>query len=581
MKKMIGIILFIALGLGNVQSAKAQLGKLGKKVSNKAKTEERKLKKNVSNIEKTGKLPKVNKTDSSSEPLHTPTNTAPQQTEIDVEAEDGCTGTDYYFNLARKDLSKIKESGNSEEKLSVFDMQNILNRVKDTYLKKIKARDPNCDTSKLEQEIAEAEKQLKDTKGGTTFLPEGTYTTSGVWENIIFGPITHGRYSNEQQIKIKGPLGNLEGSLKYKSTESNPEFVGVEIKGLGAGVIVPQQNDSGNIEYYQLGILQGETIMAMIFFSNTKDRNALEKIIEQRSKEKAERANLEPFIKNNLGKILVSTEGPIYANGKKGGQIGANNIQLTDSFVLGQPVWVRIFVEGDRTPMEHLKLTGYPPAGEIGAGIRTRILFDGEEVGHDFLRAVKGDALKAVNEWKHYREPFFVPNGPAQDAYREGIEGIFSKNPSLGEHTLEIQKWVVNSNVTDGKEFPLEIMMATSGPLKVMVTEDSWKPFCNSGSNNYGATSGAVNNLSKSILAAVQREATKSTWKERPISAVHTKSTKIYHELTGKYMYTIHEGFVQSKMPNGARLEQGFEIVDGNYHGTVHNTQHYLPPNCN
>nr|WP_293301308.1 hypothetical protein [Allomuricauda sp.] len=581
MKEVIGIILFIALGLGNVQNAKAQLGKLGKKVSNKAKTEERKLKKSVSNIEKTGKLPKSGENRTTPKSSPNPTSTNPKQAEIGIGIEDGCKGTDYYFKMARKDLAKIMEPESDDENLSVFEMETVLKRVEDNYLKKIHDRDPNCNTSKLESEIAEAEKLINTKKGGSSFLPEGTYAATGVWESLEFGNVVHGRYSNEQEIEIKGYLGDLKGALKYKSTGETPENVGVEIEGLGIGAIVPQKDESGNIEYYQLAIFQEKTLMAMVFFSNTKSRDALEKIMEQRSKEKVEKANLEPFIKNNLGKVLVSTEGPIYANGKKEGQATATDIELTNSFTFGNSAWVRIITKEDRPPMELLKLIGFPPAGEMGAAIRTRILFDGEEVGQDLFRAVRGDDLKVVNEWKHYREPFFLPNGPAQDAYREGIEGIFSKNPSIGEHTMEIQKWVVNINVTDGKTFPLEVMMATSGPLKIKVTEQGWKTFCNSGSSNYGATTGATNDLSKSLLAAVKREAAKSGWKEKPSQAVHTKSTKVYHEITGKYMYTIHEGYVQSKMPNGARLEQGFQMVDGSYHGTIHGTQRYLPAICN
>lgn len=593
MKGTITIVLTVFFGLVCHQSMDAQLGKLGKKVSNKIKTEERKAKKVISNTEKTGKLPKTTgttipdvKTPTTGNSTSTPNvrKNAPAMPSVSGGEEAACKNTESYFKLARKDLAKIMNSESDAESRSIADLEGILKRIKEYWKERILIRDESCDTSKLDAEIHEAKNLIEDRKANATFLKLGRYATTGIWENIEFGAMNFTPFTNEQAIKLNGPLGNYEGKLMYKSTEAKPEAVSFDIDNFGQGIIQPINDVAGNTEYHQMAVVKDEKPIAMILFSDTKSRAELEKIIENQVKERIEKENLDPFVENNLGKILVSTQGPIFANGKVGGKDGASEIKLTQSIELGQDVWVRVFVKDNKPPMYHLAFTGFPPSGEGGAAISTKIYFDGEEVGKDLFIAVMGDDPKITNEWKSYREPFFEQNGPAQNAYREGIEGIFSKNPKVGAHELRIKKYVVNHNVSDPSgngEYPLETEISDSGPIKVTITENSWKSFCNSGSSNYAPSTGAVNELSKSLLAVVKQQAVKEGWAEKPRSAVHTKSVKVYHEISGVHLHTEHWGFVQSFMQNGARLEQGFMMKNRSYYGTDHGTQRYLPPNCN
>ncbi|MCL6265502.1 hypothetical protein [Flagellimonas myxillae] len=587
MKKLSIIVLMLSLGLGSIQNVHAQLGKLGKKVSNKVKMEERKIKKTINNAEKTGKLPKT-KTDKISN-ISKNSNMGTTKTatsSIGIGGEENCKSTEYFFKNARKDLKKIQDDKDGLVDTSPFDMETILERV-NNYLEKIRARDPNCDTSKLEGEISDAKNYINEKKGSGTFMEVGTYVTTGIWKKFtIDGAVEFSWDKNKQPFTLEEVDVALKGELSFPSNETKPEYFTFEIKGLGNGVIIPVPTETGSGKIYQWALLNGEEILAIMYLGNNMSEEELKEVVAERTSEGIEQANLSTFTKNNLGKILVSTEGPIYANGKRDGHSSGTDITLTDSFTLGDPLWTRTFVEDHRTPIELLKLTGYPPAGKIGAAIRTRVIFDGKEVGQDFLRCTKPDDVKITNEATNYREAMFKPNGNAQDPYREGFEGIFALNPGYGEHTLEIQKWVVNYNVADTNagegenKFPLEVLMATSGELKVQITRDSWKPFCNSGGKNYGAIKGAKNHLASQLLAAVKREASKSGWKEKPQSAVYTETINVYHEITGVFMYSIIQGYITSLMPNGSRLEQGFQMVDGAYHGTIHGTQRYLPPTC-
>ncbi|WP_431174220.1 hypothetical protein [Flagellimonas flava] len=471
------------------------------------------------------------------------------------------------------------------EEPSIPEMEATIEQVKTVWLKQIKDRDPNCDTSNLEAELAKAEEFVKEKKSGFFLMQQGDYTVTGIWDKLtVDGSVEYGRETNTQSFTLEGSLGQLEGTMSSPAGEENSEYFVFEIKNFGNGVIIPSPDADGNIEFYQFAVLNGEDILAMAFLSNNLDRNGLEKLADRRAKKNVEEANLDPFIKNNLGKILVSTEGPIFINGRENGQTGAAEVKLTTSLTLGQPIWFRTVMENNRTPMELLKLTGYPPVDKIGAAIRTKILFDGEEVGQDFFRCTKAEDVKIVNEATSYQEVGFKPNGPAQDAYREGFEGIASKNPKIGEHTLEIQKWAVNYNIVDPEsenKFPLEVLMATSGKLQLKITENSWEPFCNSGENNYGPTSGVINSYSKSILALAKKEAVRSNWKETPFSCRYVGKYEKYHEVTGVHMYTVYKGAVKSRMPNGSIVEQIILMANGAFYGVGSNTHRYLPPNCN
>lgn len=593
MKKLSFILLMLFLGAGSIPNAQAQLGKLGKKVSNKVKTEERKAKKAVSNTKKTGKLPKTGKT--SVPAVKTPTTGnptsagSPSMPSVPGTGEAGCKNTESYFKLARKDLDRIRKPDPNAEPLSIADMKGVVKRVEEQWIPKIEMRDPRCDKTKLESEVQEVKDLIEGKKADAAFITVGTYNTTGVWETVEFGSMEFEKFTNKQSIKLNGPLGNLEGHLVQKATEDNPEATAFDIEGLGQGAILPHKDAAGNIPYYQMAVIQDQKPVAIILFSNTKTREELEQAMDQRAQERLEKENLDPFVKDNLGKIVISTHGPIFKNGKEKGKEGAPVVPLTTSLELGQGFWVRVIMDKNKAPMKHLALTGYPPAGEIGTAIRTRIFFDGEEVGQDLLRCTKPEDVEIVTNATSYREKGFDPNGAAQDAYREGFEGIFAKNPSYGEHIVEFKKYIVNYNVInteagEGEEkFPLEVLLAESGPIKVTITENSWKPFCNSGENNYGPTTGVVNGLARTLFSVVKDQAAKEGWLETPEKekVVYTGSTKVYHEVTGVYMYTIHEGYVRSRMPNGAQLEQGFQMVDGSYHGTIHGTQRYLPPKCN
>ncbi|SHG53222.1 hypothetical protein [Flagellimonas flava] len=588
MKTTLTLVAALFFGFGCMQNTEAQLlGKLKKKAEKKvekaidAKPD---TKKSVPQKPSVTKPTTTSKTTASKTSSTTKGNASQSIGHKEGKGEEGCKNTESYFKLARKDLAKIMTPEPDSEPLAIAEMEGILKRVESQWLEKIKTRDPNCDTSALENEMDEAQSAIDEKKTNSSYLPIGKYECTGVWDELVFGTSSFERYSNKQDFEIKGTLGTYKGQLKYKADGPMPESVGVNFEGLGQAVIVPKKDDKGNVEYHQLAFIQGDKPVAVVFFSNKKSKADLQELMSKRSMEKLDRADLDPFTRKNLGKFLVSTQGPIYANGKIDGKDNSDNIKFINSFILGQDVWLRMFNKDNRTMMEHLMLTGFPPAGKGGGAIKTELYFNGELVGKDFLRATKGDDAEATNTWKHYREPFFESKGDAQDAFREGIEGIFAKNPSYGEHDFRIKRYIVNYNVMGSEkkeDFPLQIEIADSGPLKMKITAESWRVLCNTGGSNYGPVQGSKNNLANQLLAAIKREASRSNWKETPKSAVHTKSTKIYHELTGNYMYTIHEGYVISSMPNGSRIEQGFQMVDGSYHATISGTQRYLPPKCN
>ncbi|MEX0359620.1 MAG: hypothetical protein AB3N10_01405, partial [Allomuricauda sp.] len=235
-----------------------------------------------------------------------------------------------YFKTAYKELGKVLNPQESAEELSVWDMEVKIKQVKTVWLKKIKDRDHNCDTSKLEAEVAKAEAYVKAKKGGVFFMPQGDYTITGVWDKLtVDGSVEYGRETNIQSFILQGSMGQLEGTMSSPAGEEKPEYFVFEIKNFGNGVIIPSPDANGNIEFYQFAVLNGEDILAMAYLSNNLDRNGLEKLADRRAKKKVEEANLDPFIKNNLGKVLVSTEGPIFVNGKENGQAGAAEVKLT------------------------------------------------------------------------------------------------------------------------------------------------------------------------------------------------------------------------------------------------------------
>ncbi|MEM9648620.1 MAG: hypothetical protein AAF969_09070 [Bacteroidota bacterium] len=589
------LVLTLVMGLTSVEESHAQLGKLKKKVTNKVKTEERKAKKAISNTKKTGNLPKTTETTTPSVKPTTPSasktptgnNNTPKITGGKT-SEEECKGASTYFRTAYRELGKVLNPEEGAEELSIREMEVKVEQVREVWLPKIKDRDPNCNTGKLEAEAKRAEEIINQKKGDGFFMPQGDYTASGVWEKLVVdSPIEYGSEVNTQSLTLHGNMGPIEGTMSFPANELNPEYFVFKIKNFGNGAIIPIEDEHGKVVYYQMPIMDGDEILALIVLSNQHDRQGLETLIKEQTQLSIEKKNLDPFIKKNLGKVLVSNEGPIYVNGKKGGQAVANEVALIDSFNLGEPLWARIVIKDNMTPIELLKMSGFPPAGKIGVAIVTKILVDGKLVGQDMLRCTKAADIKITNEATSYREAVFKPNGNVQDAYGEGFKGIFEQNPSIGKHTLEIQKWAVNYNIVDTtagegeNKFPLEVLMATSGELTINITPESWKPFCNSGESNYGPTQGVVNNSSKSILALAKKEAARAGWKEKPFACRYVGKYEKYHEVTGVHMYPVYKEAVKSRMPNGSIVEQIILMANGAFYGVGSGTHRFLPPKCN
>ncbi|TMU56904.1 hypothetical protein [Flagellimonas algicola] len=587
MNKILVVWMVLALGLGGVQTTKAQRfkklkSKVEKKVERKAndvidgkpgttKRKSNNIKPGTPTVSSAGSTP-TSTQETTATPNQEP-NTTKTKTTM-AQADENCKralGARSRFETEMTDVQRCIEEECGSEK-----MRGYLSKA-EYYLEQAKQKAPDCDTSDMEKAVSDAKQILNEYEKEFVPFNEGTYSTSSfVYPKIEVGNFKAqmGKYYMDVNLFKKGATEPEVVTVSYSSSETKPE----KFEGRIQFNTELKFNIYEKEDHHVLEIYQSNDFASVILFGEQDAETLKKKVQEFRipdSKSEGEYAAMGDMQKREAGRIVVS-------NSDNLGHDNHGPFSLKE-LEIGKPAHMRSFHQNIEPPMETLQRAGIHITQE-GYGIRilTEYHLNGKLVAKVEDGPLYDDARLKAHTWTSIRHPLWKNE-------REGYgipfieEHVLKENLPVGDYPLEIKKYVFS--VEDNQE-DYKILLATSGPLTLKVTEAGYRRLCNS---EYGPSKAPKDQSAKAktLLSVLRKHAKAQGWTETFINDVRnvTKWTPVRNVFGVITHYKCSATF-RAKYPladgrySFGEINSLLHRKEGRIEVFGMSGQHYIP-NCN
>nr|WP_299383692.1 hypothetical protein [Allomuricauda sp.] len=303
--------------------------------------------------------------------------------------------------------------------------------------------------------------------------------------------------------------------------------------------------------------------------------------------EEAERTSLE---KNHVGEIIFS---PVDLSRT------LDPSKLQNTFIIGNPIYTRVVLADPKNSMRELFIKdGHPFPRYMNSRVKLEYYKDGTLIGtYESNKFVK-DLYDMYDSWRSFREPLKkINNGKNKDngiqsnaaPFWEGL--LTSGELKNGTYTIDMKYYVVHEPgggeqetwENKGRIYEKKI---SEGSFELVVTDAGIAKLC--AQTDYKMPKPKVRdaNLEGKMLSAIRELAKNDNWKETPLKVIinSDKWIAVNNRVTGAYEYSIRDGIVISKMPDGRTRAQTFGFKkdkNGNvFYDSVGGSPRYICMRC-
>ena len=364
-----------------------------------------------------------------------PEKSEPEDTERtsseDTNTEQNCAGTAFYKKNFESSISKIEAVEAKTDHYSPSDLTHFLKQAKG-YRDKILAKVPDCDVSKIDERIANAEKFLAINEEDSTPFAMGEHqTSSSYYTKVTLENLVSGSTKSRMDILFETKDDKIfKGSLtSFNSGSGSSEKMEGQIQGPnGIKLLAHKKDDNLVIEFYENNDFAGVLIIG------NEDSQALKQKVQNFEIPGSESngSYLGDIQKEQAGKIVLS----------KVDNLGHENKGpfTLKEFTIGDKLYSRSFYEQIKPPVEFLQLEGYwASRNGFSTRIVNEIYLDGELAAIHEEGPFYKEEKQMVNSWTSSRKPVFeLKNASLEGKFMEYVlkNNLPSKNMSLNGNDM-------------------------------------------------------------------------------------------------------------------------------------------------